>query len=140
MRLKWEHKDGTADVVAVVAGCESKLLAKAAMALLPITCTTCKTRPAAAVAAVPFMATSEPVCETCAAGDAIPWDLCVANTACLGGRWRTRVEWQRIIEATCYLNKQALAEFDRQVAQAIADVAAAMQAMESETNNQQENK
>lgn len=126
MKLTWEHKDGTPDVVAVVAGMESRLLAKAAMALLPITCTTCGKRPAVGIVAVPYMATSEPICGTCCEGDAIPWDLCVANTACIGSRTSSPETWQRIIEDTCFLNNKTLADFDLQVAQGVAEMAAAM--------------
>ena|SRR5688572_19305918 len=129
MRVVWKHTDGLPQVHVPVCGFESKTLATGALMAGLITCAVCQKRPAVAVLPVPGMEASEACCGECQQGDAIPWDLCVANTACLGGRCGTSVKWQQIIEATCYRNKRTLAEFDRQVADAMKAVAAAMQAV-----------
>lgn len=89
---------------------------------MSIMCAVCRKRPSTAVLSVPGMAISEAYCDDCARGDAIPWDLAVMQTACLGGRFKTSDQWQRICEATVFLNKKTLVEFDRQVAKCADDM------------------
>lgn len=98
--------------------------------MMSTVCAVCRKKPSVAVACVPGMPISEAYCEACLGSDAIPWDLCVAQTACCGGRLRTSDEWQRTIEATCALNRKTLAYFDRQVSEATSDMEDAMEAQD----------
>jgi hypothetical protein len=134
VKVVWTHTDGLPQAHVPVCGFESKTLAAGALLAGLITCAVCRRRPAVAILPVPGMDASESCCAECQKGDAIPWDLCVANTACLGGRARTIAKWQRIIEATCFLNGKTLVEFDQQVEQAMETVAEAMRDLQQEEN------
>lgn len=109
-----------------------ELTATGSFPLVSVVCAVCRRRPSTAVCCVPGMPVSEAYCDTCLQGDAIPWDLCVANTACIGGLEHCKDEWRAVATATCKLNGRTLEDFCQQVRQAIIDMDAATGAEDTE--------
>lgn len=99
-----------------------ELTATGSFPLATVVCAVCRRRPSTAVCCVPGMPVSEAYCDECLHGDAIPWDLAVMNTACIGGLEHCAPWWRDIVTATCQFNKKTLEQFVEQVRQVSADM------------------
>jgi len=63
------------------------------------------------VAAVPYIAYSASFCATCLKSDAIPYDLAVVNTACIGGLENANDDWKHIVNCTLDLLDKSIEDF-----------------------------
>lgn len=75
-------------------------------------CEVCREEPSVGVFAIPYVPMSVRYGEKCLNANAHPWEILVANTACIGGRINSNEEWQKMIVCTCDHLNRTLQEFD----------------------------
>ena len=92
-----------------------------------LTCEICEKEPAVGVAAVPGVPYSAATGRNCLEAGAIPYWVAVANTAAVGGLDEATDWWCDMVTATLTHLGTDRAQFDADVAEAIADFDAYMQ-------------
>jgi len=80
-------------------------------------CDVCGKNEAVGVAAVPMVPISMAYCRACLDANAHPWEILVANTACIGGLDSANESWKEMVMDTCKHLGRTLEEFNTAVAE-----------------------
>ena len=78
-------------------------------------CAVCKDEPAVGVCCVPGVAYSAAYGRKCLDANAHPWDILVANTACIGSLEKSADWWKEMVTCTCKHLGRTLEEFNARV-------------------------
>ena len=84
-----------------------------------LTCDVCGKEEAVGVACVPFVPMSVAYGRECLQANAHPWDVLVANTACLNGLENACKDWKTMVEDTCKHLGKTMEEFNHDVEESI---------------------
>jgi len=79
-------------------------------------CEVCKNEPAVGVCCVPGVAYSAPYGKKCLEANAHPWNILVANTACIGSLDQANESWKEMVHDTCKHLGKTIEEFNLAVA------------------------
>lgn len=83
-------------------------------------CDVCKKNRSVGVCCVPGVPISMSYCKECLEANAHPYDIIVANTACVGGYNESADWWKEMVDCTLKHLGKTREEFDRNVAEDIA--------------------